>query len=92
MKHMLKKTADFLQWIFGYGIMIVLFLGGFTFFGYLVALCVGGSTAAGICKFLYKDFFPVVIKTSNILVLLGLFVMYLKGEKALTSEKKTKKS
>ena len=92
MKRILEKAANFLQWVFGYGIMAVLFLGGFTFFGYLAALCIGGSAAEGICKFLYKDFFPVIIKASNILVLLGLAVMYLKGEKALTADKKPKKS
>lgn len=88
MKNLLKKTADFLQLVFGYGILICLFAGGFTFFGYILALIVGGNAAGLICEFIYKTLFPVIIKASTVIVLLGLLVMYLKGEKALTVEKR----
>ena len=85
-----KKLSAILSTIFGYGIMITLFVGGLTFFGYVVALILGGDTAAAICKFIYKDLFPWVIRASTVLVLLGLVAMYLKGEKALTTEKNKK--
>lgn len=88
MKEMCKKISDFLRTIFGYGVMICLFVGGLTFFGYLAALFVGGETANAICVFIYKTIIPVIIKASTILVLLGLVVMYLNGEVALTSDKK----
>lgn len=88
MKEFIKKLVSVLKVIFGYGIMICLFAGGLTFFGYLAALIIGGNTAAVICEFIYKTFFPVIIKASTILVLLGLLTMYLNGEKALTSSKK----
>lgn len=52
---------------------------------HIAALCIGGETAKEICEFIYKTFFPKVIKTSTILVLIGLVVMYLNGEKALTA-------
>ena len=42
MKETLKKIAGVFKLIFGYGIMIVLFAGGLTFFGYLAALIIGG--------------------------------------------------
>ena len=87
MKEICKKISNVLQTIFGYGIMITLFLGGFTFFGYIAALFIGGDTAAAICKFIYKDLFPWIIRASTVLVLLGLVAMYLNGEKALTSGK-----
>ncbi len=86
MKNTLKKISDILRVVFGYGIMICLFAGGLTFFGYIAALIIGGDTAALICTFIYKTFFPIVIKASTILVLLGLVVMYLNGELALTAE------
>ncbi len=86
MKNILKKISDVLRTVFGYGIMICLFAGGLTFFGYLAAFIIGGDTAALICDFIYKTFFPIVIKASTILVLLGLVVMYLNGEVALTAE------
>ena len=88
MKEFIKKLVSVLKVIFGYGIMICLFAGGLTFFGYLAALIIGGDAAAVICEFIYKTLFPIIIKASTILVLLGLLTMYLNGEKALTSSKK----
>lgn len=88
MKEVCKKISQVLRTVFGYGIMICLFAGGLTFFGYLAALIIGGDTAAAICVFIYKTVIPIIIKTSTVLVLLGLLVMYLNGELALTSDKK----
>ncbi|MBR5231950.1 MAG: hypothetical protein IKW00_06865 [Clostridia bacterium] len=88
MKAMCKKASAVLKNIFGYGIMICLFTGGFTFFGYVAALVIGGQTAADICAFIYKTIIPCIIKVSTVMVLLGLLAMYLNGEVALTSQKK----
>lgn len=91
MKDIAKKISAVLRIVFGYGIMICLFAGGLTFFGYLAALCIGGETATAICVFIYKTLFPIIIKASTILVLLGLVVMYLNGETALTAAADRKK-
>ena len=91
MKEICKKISAVLKTIFGYGIMICLFAGGLTFFGYLVALIIGGETATAICVFIYKTIIPYIIKTSTIMVLLGLVAMYINGEMALTTSKKNKK-
>ena len=88
MKEFCKKLSAILKTVFGYGIMICLFAGGLSFFGYLAALCIGGETAAAICVFIYKGIIPYIIKISTIMVLLGLVAMYLNGEMALTSNKK----
>jgi len=88
MKEFCKKISAVLKTVFGYGIMLCLFAGGLTFFGYLVALIIGGETAAAICTFIYKTIIPYIIKTSTAMVLLGLVAMYLNGEMALTSNKK----
>lgn len=88
MKNICKKISNVLRVIFGYGIMICLFAGGLTFFGYLAALCIGGEAAAAICDFIYNTIIPYIIKASTILVLLGLVTMYFNGEVALTSDKK----
>lgn len=88
MRKIAKKISDALRIVFGYGIMICLFAGGLTFFGYVAALIIGGSTATAICTVIYKTIIPVIIKASTILVLLGLVVMYLNGETALTADKK----
>ena len=91
MRETAKKISAFLRTVFGYGIMICLFAGGFTFLGFVAALCIGGEGATAICTFFYKEFFPWVIKGASTLVLLGLAVMYLNGEVALTAEGDKKK-
>lgn len=88
MKEFCKKLSNVLKTVFGYGIMICLFAGGLTFFGYVAALIIGGNVATAICTVIYKNIIPVIIYTSVILVLLGLVAMYLNGEVALTSSKK----
>lgn len=88
MKEFCKKLSGGLKTIFGYGIMIALFAGGLTFFGYVAALIIGGDVAAVICAFLYKKIVPVIIYLAVSMVLLGLVAMYLNGEVALTPEKK----
>ncbi|SEQ20307.1 hypothetical protein SAMN02910369_01397 [Lachnospiraceae bacterium NE2001] len=92
MKETLKKISDVFKLIFGYGIMIVLFAGGLTFFGYVVALIIGGDTATAICTWIYNSFIPVIIYASTILILFGLLTMYMAGEKALTPGKKNMQS
>ncbi len=92
MKETLKKISDVFKLIFGYGIMIVLFAGGLTFFGYVIALIIGGETATAICTWIYKSFVPVMIYATTILILFGLLTMYLAGEKALTPGKKNMKT
>ena len=54
MKDLAKKISAFLKVVFGYGMVLCLFAGGLTFFGYLVALIIGGETATAICVFIYK--------------------------------------
>lgn len=88
MKAICKKISDVLKMIFGYGIMITLFAGGLTFFGYVAALIIGGDVATAICTVIYKDIVPIIIYAAVIMVLLGLVAMYLAGETALTPDKK----
>lgn len=91
MKETFKRISDKLKIIFGYGIMITLFVGGLTFFGYLAAIIIGGNTGAVLCAFIYEKIVPIMIYVTTCLVLFGLLTMYLAGELALTpSKKKTK--
>ena len=88
LRELLAPVTRVCRLIFGYGIMIVLFAGGITFFGYLVAMCIGGETATEICTFIYKKINPIIVYASTVLILFGLLIMYLAGEKALTPDKK----
>lgn len=90
MKEKLAKFVNFLRWVFGYAIMITLFVGGFTFFGYLLAIIIGGSTATAICVFIYEKIVPIMIYVTTVAVLLGLITMYLSGETALSAKSKKK--
>ena len=83
-----KKISKVTKMIFGYGVMIALFGGGLTFFGYVAALIIGGDTGALICQIIYKNIIPVIIYISTSMILLGLLSMYLAGEYALTANKK----
>ena len=87
---MKEKIVKVLKTIFGYGIIISLFGGGLSFVGYLVALCIGGETATAICTFIYKEYIPIIVYISTCMVLLGLVIMYLTKDHALTAEKKAK--
>ncbi len=88
MKAKMKKVSEGLKLIFGYGMMICLFVGGFTFFGYLAAMIIGGEIATAICTFIYQGVVPVMVCCTTSLVLLGLAAMYCAGETALTGRKK----
>ncbi len=90
MKNVMKKIADKMKIVFGYSIMITLFVGGLTFFGYLVALIIGGGIAVQICDVIYNTIIPYMIYATNITVLFGLLTMYLAGERALTASKSKK--
>ncbi len=87
-KEICHKISNVLRVIFGYGIALSLFAGGLTFFGFLAALIIGGETANAICLFISGKIIPVIIYISTVMVLLGVIAMYLKGEVALTSNKK----
>ena len=91
MKQFLEKSAKIISWIVGYGLMITLFLGGISFFGYLIAIIIGGEKAMVICEFIYQGCYPWLIKSTSILVILGLIKMYLKGETSLSAKKRQNK-
>lgn len=94
-KEKLQKIAKVCKVIFGYGIMLTLFVGGLTFFGYIIALCIGGGdggTGEMIANFLYKTVTPIIIYASTVCIVFGLICMYLAGETALTPDSKKKKN
>ena len=89
-KEKVKKVADIIKIIYGYGIMICLFLGGATVVGFVVSMIIGGDVATQICTFIYKEFFHYLILFGGVVVLIGLLAMYLSGEKSLSVNKKKK--
>ena len=92
MKNFREKIANILSYVYAIGIAVALFAGAISVFGYIAALIIGGETAAEICNFIYKDYYPVIIYISSVSILLGLVKMYFAGEKSLVPPKKKKNS
>ena len=88
----LEKTVNVCKIIFGYGIMLALFIGGLTLLGYIVALCVGGSVATEICAFIKEYIIKGITYLSTIMVIFGLVIMYMSGQTALSAKKSPKKT
>ena len=88
MKKFREITAKVLSYIYGIGIALSLFGGALSVLGYIAAFIMGGETAAEICAFIYKNFYPIIIYMSSCSVLLGLVKMYVAGEKSLVPPKK----
>lgn len=80
----MKKISKVLLTIFAIGVLATLFAGALSFVGYLVALVIGGEAATALCAFIYKEYFPWVIRICSISVGCGLVGMYLEKTKALT--------
>lgn len=90
-KTLREKSLLVLRFVFGTSVAVTLLGGGLTMLSYVVALIVGGDLAAKICEVTYTQVWPVIIKITNITIVLGLIAMYINGEKALSpSEKKNK--
>ena len=87
MRKILNTLSNILQFVFGWGIFLSLFVGGLTFVAYLVALILGGDVAQNICQFIYKVLYPILIYISSVSVVIGLIKMYLCGETALSTKK-----
>ena len=87
---LLKKPVAIAKLILGYALMISLFVGGATFLAFIVALCIGGEGAVKICAFIKAYIIPAVTYTCTISVLLGILLMYLSGESALSAKKKAR--
>ena len=68
---------------FSIGVLVTLFAGALSLAGYIVALIIGGETAATLCAFIYTQYFPWVIKICSIAVGFGLIGMYFDKKKAL---------
>ena len=86
-----QKTLLVIRVIFCTSVAVTLLGGGLTMLCYVAALIIGGDTAAKICDVTYKQVWPVIIKITNITIVLGLVAMYINGDKALSPSEKKKK-
>ena len=83
----MKKISNVFLMIFAIGVLLALFAGALSFFGYVAAMIIGGETATAMCLFIFKTYFPWVIRVCSVCVGIGLIGMYLKKVKALSFDK-----
>ena len=84
---MLKKIGQIINIIVGWGIYLTLILGGLAFFGFVLALIIGGGaggTGEAISLFLQRQFFPIIIRVASFAIILGLISMYINNQQALS--------
>ncbi len=83
--------ASVLEWIVGSAFGVCLFVGGLGFIGYVIAFCVGGESATALCTWLYKSFYPILIKIGTISTLITFVMLYLRGDAKWVSPFKARK-
>ena len=87
----MKKISNILLYIFAVGIIICLFAGTLSLLGYIIAIIIGGETATNLCLFIFKTYFPLIIKVTSIITGIGLLGMYFSKQKSLTIVSSDKK-
>lgn len=92
MKSFREKLAKVLSYVYAIGIAVSLFAGALSVIGFAAAMIAGGDTAAKICKFIYKDFYPIIVYIASVSILTGLVKMYVAGEKSLVPPKRKKQN
>ena len=83
----LERPVAVLKKIFGWSVMLTLFVGGASFFAFILAIAVGGELAVSITAFIKQYIIPGVTYASTVTVLYGIIVMYLSGQTALSAKK-----
>ena len=84
---MKEKSAHILSFVFGWGILLVLFCVLCTCVGFLAALVIGGETAAALCAVLSGQVLPRLYTAAVISCFIGIGAMMLRGEKTFVLEK-----
>lgn len=85
----MNKVSNILLKIFAAGVLFCLFAGGLSVLGYAAALVIGGESATALCLWIFKTYFPWIIRITSVFTGIGLLGMYLSKQKALSiSEEK----
>jgi len=84
---MREKIGQTISTIVGWGIYISLIAGGLTFFGFVIALFMGGGADGSghhLAVFIHRTIFPYIIRVASFTIILGLIGMIVKKEQALS--------
>ena len=86
------KIYNIINKIYGFLMTAAFFAGVLPILPFIVAICIGGSTAEAICLFLYNDYYKWVILTASVAVLVGLIGLYVGKQEGLSAKSIDKKS
>lgn len=86
---MREKAYKVIEYIYARLAMISFFAGGLPIIPFIFALIVGGDTGEAIAVFLYKKYYPVVIITACIAVVVGMVGVYITKQHSLTMHDST---
>lgn len=89
---MRMKIYNIINKIYGILMTAAFFAGVLPIIPFIVAICIGGSTAEAICLFLYNDYYKWVILAASVAVLIGLVGLYVSKQQGLTVKSVDKKS
>ena len=88
---MRTKICTVIRKIYGVLMTISFFAGVLPIIPFIVAICIGGSTAEAICVFLYEEYYKWVILGASSAVLLGMIGLYIAKEEGLSMKSVQKK-
>ncbi|MBP3634366.1 MAG: hypothetical protein J6J43_07315 [Oscillospiraceae bacterium] len=84
---MRAKLYSVLNKIYGVLMSVSFFAGIIPLPGFLIALCIGGTTGEKICVFFGNGYYPWVIVLGSIAVVIGLIAMYVGKMEGLSVKK-----
>ena len=84
---MRQKIYKVLNRIYGIMMTVSFFAGILPLIPFIVAIIIGGDTGASISTFLYKEFYPWVIVTGSVAIIIGLVAMYIGKMEGLSVKK-----
>lgn len=77
----MAKVVDILKKIFGIVVFCTLMLGGLAAIGFVVAMFLGPEIGGGVAVFIKTQYFPLIIRMTSIIVLVGFMLLYLTDKK-----------
>ncbi len=82
---MRRKIYEFLRKLYG-TVMLFAFLGGLLpLIPFTVALFIGGNSGESLSVWLHKQYYPFIILSASVAVIIGLAAMYTGGQQGLSA-------
>ena len=82
---MRRNIYEFLRKVYG-AVMLFAFLGGvLPLIPFAMALIIGGKNGEAVSVWLYKQYYPFIILSASVAVVIGLAAMYIGSKEGLSA-------